>query len=158
MLYSVEADDSNGWESVTRGVSVADLDGDGGPDLAFLNGKGLFRVVRGRDGRQLYEFDAATVCEKPLNSGSHGVTIADLNGDGRLEVFFVVGGGEQDNWHGMAVCLTGFAGRGPGWYTFRHDHRNSGNIETPLEPALAARLAGTGLRPSGTSSGPALER
>lgn len=139
ILYSVPADESNGMASVTRGVSVADLDGDGGPDLAYLNNQGLFRVLRGRDGVRLYEFDAAGVCKPKPTSGSHGPIIADLDGDGRLDVFFVVGGNYK-NQHGTALCLTGFRGRGPGWYMFRHDHRNTGNVKTELEPALLRHL------------------
>lgn len=138
-LYSVAADESNGNDSVTRGVSVADLDGDGRPDLAFLNDKGLFRVIRGRDGALLYEFDAAKVCKEELVSGSHGPTIADLDADGKLDVFFVVGG-DMKNKHGSAICLTGFAGSGPGWYMLRHDHRNTGNVQTELEAALLKHL------------------
>lgn len=138
-LWSVPADESNGLESVTRGVSVADLDGDGGPDLAYLNSKGLFRVLRGRDGARLYEFDAAKAADKPVVQNSHGVTIADLDADGKLDVFFVVGG-DSKNRHGQAVCLTGFGGTGPGWTMLRHDHRNTGNVATALEPALVERL------------------
>ena len=33
-----------------RAPDLADLDGDGGPDLAYINSQGLFRVLRGRDG------------------------------------------------------------------------------------------------------------
>lgn len=139
ILWSVAADESNGFESVTRGVSVADLDGDGGPDVAYLNSKGLFRVLRGRDGARLYEYDAAKAVDQPIVQNSHGVTIADLDADGKLDVFFVVGG-DSRNKHGAAICLTGFAGSGPGWTMLRHDHRNTGNVGTALEPALVERL------------------
>jgi len=140
-LYSVKADEAMGW-GVTRGVAVADLDGDGGPDLAYLTGNGMFRVVRGRDGATLYEFDAGTLSKKPLMQGSHGPMIADLDGDGRLDVFFVVGGGLEKDKFGIAVCLTGFAGRGEGWYMFRHDHWNTGNVKTEIEEAVRNCIPG----------------
>ncbi len=139
ILYSVPADEPGQWYGVSRGVAVADLVGDGAQDLAFVNGRGRFRVIRARDGAPLYEFDSATIHDQPIRYNSHAVTIADLNGDGRLDAFFVVGGA-MENPHGRAICLTGFDGRGPGWYTFRHDSRNTGNILTPLEPALMKRL------------------
>jgi outer membrane protein assembly factor BamB len=128
-------------DSSTRGVSVADLDGDGYLDVATLSGSGLFRVERGKDGRVLYEFDAATLTEESLRSSSHGVTIADLTGDGKLDVFFVVGG-TRPRRHGLAVCLTGFPGRGRGWYAFRHDAANTGNTQTPLDPKLLLHIEG----------------
>ena len=128
-----------GWDGVTRGVAVADLDGDGRRDVASLAGNGLLRVFRGRDGALLYEFDARSVSEKPLASSSHGVTIADLTGDGKLDVFFVVGATRPES-HGLAVCLSGFRGKGPGWYMLRHDPRNSGNVDTELEPVLLEHI------------------
>ncbi len=145
--YRVRADPrpstTNAWP-VTRGVAVADLDGDGGLDFAYVTGRGFFRVIRGRDGAVLYEFDAATLekegDEVALGSGSHCPIIADFDGDGMLDVFFVTGGTKGTERRGRAVCLTGFAGTGPGWYMFRHDQGNSGNVLTPLDEAIAARI------------------
>jgi outer membrane protein assembly factor BamB len=124
---------------VTRGVSVADLDGDGKPDLAYLTSDGLFRAVRAADGKAICEFDAETVTHAQLSDGSSGPVIADLGGDGRLDVFFVVGwGGEKKKdgtaapRHGMAVCLTGFGGKGEGWTMLRHDPQNTGNVGTAV--------------------------
>lgn len=139
VLYSVPADESRGMDSVTRGVSIADMDGNGRADLVVLNSRGLLRVLRARDGRTLYEFDASKLANGPVASNSHGPVIADFDGDGRLDAFFVVGGDYQRQ-HGAAVCLTGFAGSGPGWYMLRHDARNTGNTMTELEPALRKRL------------------
>jgi outer membrane protein assembly factor BamB len=128
------------YEAVTRGVSIADLDGDGKPDLACLNGAGLFRVLRGSDGKVLWELDAAKLAADKVTMNSSGPVIADLDGDGLMEVFFVVGSGDPKKRHGTAVCLTGFPGKGPGWYMLRHDPRNTGNAATPLDPTLAKHL------------------
>jgi outer membrane protein assembly factor BamB len=138
ILYSIDLG-LGGMSVVSRGVAVADLDGDGAPDLAFTTGGGELRVARGRDGAPLYAFDASTVHDRPVRHASHAPTIADFDGDGKLEVFFVVGGDYKDR-HGRAICVTGFAGTGAGWYSFRHDERCTGNASTPLEPALAARI------------------
>jgi outer membrane protein assembly factor BamB len=128
--------------TVTRGVSVADLDGDGSLDLAYVTDRGLFQAMRGRDGVVLYEFDGAAVHHRESASSCHGPLLADLDGDGRLDAFFVVGGDNEDR-HGSALCITGFLGTGEGWYQFRHDARNTGNVATALDPALRGRLPRT---------------
>jgi outer membrane protein assembly factor BamB len=143
-LWSVRFDKPGTFWGVTRGVSVADLDGDSRPDLAALNGRGLFKVLRATDGSTLVEFDAASVFDGKLEVTCSAPIIADLNGDGKLDVFFVVGrASSQDpqNNAGMAICLTGFAGaaKNPdgssaGWFSHRHDQCNSGNTATPIDP------------------------
>ena len=123
---------------VSRGVAVADLDGDGGPDLAFSNGRGELRVVRGTDGKLLYSFDPSALHGQPLATSSHCPIIADFNGDGKLDVFYVIGSAKTQTKesHGRAICLTGFKGKGEGWYMFRHDLGNTGNKATPLDDAV----------------------
>jgi outer membrane protein assembly factor BamB len=142
------------YDSVTRGVAVADLNGDGHPDLAYLTGGGLFRVLDARDGHMIYEYYASSINADGLKTGdcSHCPVIADLGGDGYLDVFFVVGGpppdarssrGEKVTRYGTAVCLTGFPGKASptnSWLMFRHDPRNTGNPATPLDPSLARHI------------------
>ena len=144
ILWSVDAKGAarGRWGSITRGVSIADMDGDGKLDVVALYGSGILRVLRGKDGKVLYEFDASTLTKQSLSGSSHGPVIADLNGDGRLDVFFVVGATRPKS-HGLAVALTGFRGKGRGWYMLRHDARNTGNILSELSPALEAHLPKT---------------
>jgi hypothetical protein len=61
----------NEW--VTRGLSIADLSGDGHPDLAYLTSRGYFRVIDERDGKPLFEFDGAGVLAEGqrASDGSH---------------------------------------------------------------------------------------
>jgi hypothetical protein len=127
---------------VTRGVAISDLDGDGALDLAFSNGQGRLRVMRATDGVILYDFDPRSIHPDPLTTSSHCPIIADFDGDSRLDVFYVVGSAnaQTKEFHGRAICLTGFEGTGEGWYMFRHDHLNTGNRATPLEPALRAHI------------------
>jgi outer membrane protein assembly factor BamB len=151
--WRVPVTDSKTYDSVTRGVAVADLNGDGHPDLAYLTGNGSFRVLDARDGHVIYEFDASALDAEGRKIGdcSHCPVIADLDGDGYLDVFFVVGGPppdartgtEKPTRYGTAVCLTGFPGKASptnSWLMFRHDPRNTGNPATPLDPSLTRHI------------------
>ncbi|MFO0826564.1 MAG: FG-GAP-like repeat-containing protein [Phycisphaerales bacterium] len=151
VLWSVAFDAPGRYWSVTRGVSIADMDGDGKLDLCALNGRGLFKVLRGADGATLYELDTAPLCERKFDSSSHLPLVADFDGDGKVDVFFVIGHGnaqKPDEGAGLALCLTGFEGPARnkdgslnGWFMHRHDAQNTGNVATPLSDALRARIA-----------------
>lgn len=131
---------------------MADLNGDGHPDLAYLTSRGYFRVIDERDGAPLYEFDGASSLQEgqKASDGSHSPVLADFNGDGKLDAFFVLGGGGERQAdgtyaarYGVAVCITGFAGTAThrnGWYMFRHDLENTGNPETELDPQIAKQV------------------
>jgi D-alanyl-D-alanine-carboxypeptidase/D-alanyl-D-alanine-endopeptidase len=112
-----------------RGASIADLDGDGKLDIAYLLDNGAFGVRRGFDGRLLYSLPARLAFDGRVMSNNHGPLLADLSGDGQLDAFYVIGhGSSRQAGGGVAVCVTGFAGKGPGWPMLRHDLRNSGNF------------------------------
>jgi outer membrane protein assembly factor BamB len=150
VVWSVPFDSASSAWSVTRGVSIADMDGDGMPDLCAMNGRGIFKVLRGSDGATLHEYDAAQLCTHKVTSNSHVPLIADFDGDGKVDVFFVVGYGSSqklDEGTGVAVCVTGFGGPARtkdgalnGWFMHRHDQHNTGNIATPLPESLRKRL------------------
>lgn len=145
IVWKSDVTAKSGWDSVTRGVAIADLSGDGRQDLAYLTGDGFFKVLDARDGSLLYSYDASGVCGegKKVSQSSHCPVIGDLDGDGLLDVFFVVGGmeerkdGEPMKRYGAAVCLGGFAGKASAtnqWPMFRHDASNTGNVRTPIAP------------------------
>ena len=132
------------YESVSRGVAVADMDGDGVPDLAYLTSHGLFRVLSAK-GEVIYEFDAGSLLGEGHTASdcSHGPILVDLDGDGRLDAFFVIGGGgealaggKHAERYGLAVALTGFGGKATptnAWTMMRHDLGNTGNTATPVK-------------------------
>jgi outer membrane protein assembly factor BamB len=134
-----------GWGGAHRGASIADLDGDGNLDIAYLLDNGSFGVRRGRDGELLYELAASRITDQTVASNANGPVLADLDGDGFLDAFYVVGRGQSsgsDANFGVAVCVTGFRGRGPGWPMLRHDAHNSGNFHTAQSEALQSALSG----------------
>ena len=134
ILWSVPVDDTGGMESVTRGPVVADMDGDGGPDVLTLNGAGLLRVFRGRDGARIGEFDAAKALGKRVQRASHAPIVIDVDGDGDMEVFVVVGDSSAQPRWGAALCIDGFPGRGPAWTRMRNSPRNDGWCRAPAGP------------------------
>jgi outer membrane protein assembly factor BamB len=113
---------SESYGSISRGAAIADWNGDGTPDVLFGASDRKFRGLDGKTGRELFEYDATVKGEVYESIGSAPV-VADFDGDGRLDVFFVVGKGTSDETkpqnYGRAVALKGLAGRGPGWPTFR---------------------------------------
>jgi hypothetical protein len=129
-VYSEPAAPSSQAWAVTRGVVLADLDGDGKPDLAYTDGTGRLTVRRGTDGALLAAFEGESVLKKRPQTSSHAPVIADFDGDGLLDVFYVAGHGDaRGGSFGAAICLKGFKGKGPGWPTMRHDERNTGAHE-----------------------------
>lgn len=122
--------DAAAYDAVSRGVSVTDLDGDGTLDLIYLTARGRFVARRATDGAVISSLDVANAVGIAADHGSHCPTIADLNGDGKVEVFLVVGnpGTNGAGAIGEAVCLTGFEGSGPAWTQMRRDRTNTGNV------------------------------
>jgi outer membrane protein assembly factor BamB len=125
------ADGTEKWRSpeygsVPRGVAVADLDGK--PALLFGAKDRRFRALRGNTGAELLAHDA-TLKGHVYEGIDSGPLVADVDGDGILEAFFVVGKGTSDKTrpenYGRAVALK--VGKGTGrWDTFRGTLRRTG--------------------------------
>jgi hypothetical protein len=140
------------WSATTggnmfRGAALSDIDGDGILDVVFGSEDGILRALKGSNGQVIW------TCDLQAHYGmvfemDHAPVIADLNNDGRLDVFVIGGYGISDPWtnnHGRAYALTAGDGSGPGWPMFRHDCLHSacfpiavnqpptmGNISGPL--------------------------
>jgi len=145
-MYALKHDGSLLWSYPTggliwRGASVADIDGDGWLDVCFCSEDGLIRIVNGTNGDLIWSFDAENDYGDTFEI-DHAPVIVDLNGDEKLDVFFVGGYGiyPPDDNYGRAYAFSLSNGSGFGWNMFRHDHRNSGCYSTisnnpPLIPA-----------------------
>ncbi|MFN0016775.1 MAG: PQQ-binding-like beta-propeller repeat protein [Pirellulaceae bacterium] len=116
------------YGSVGRGAAAADVNRDGLPDLLFGASDRKFRAVEGKTGRELWAFDATTKGHvyEMLDSGP---VIADFDGNGTLDAFFVAGKGTSDKTraenYGRAYALS--VGKGSGvWPMFRGNLRRTG--------------------------------
>jgi len=114
-----------------RGSAIADVDGDTVPDLVFGADDGVLYARRGDDGSEVWTYDLQAHYGRTFRI-DHAPVIADLDGDGTLDIFVVGGVGTssepQDN-HGRAYALSAGGGTGPGWPMFRRDLRHSACFE-----------------------------
>jgi outer membrane protein assembly factor BamB len=119
-----------------RGASIADIDDNGELDVVVGDSNGIIRVLRGNTGANIWSFDAKADYGQATFEIDHGPIIADLDGDEKLDIFFVGGRGYSSdpmNNYGRAYALRAGNGGGKGWCMFRHDFSNSGCFDNCRE-------------------------
>lgn len=138
------------WSATTggnmfRGAGLSDVDGNGVLDVVFGSDDGILRALKGSSGQVLW------TCDLQAHYGmvyeiDHAPVIADLDNDGRLDVFIIGGYGISNPWtnnHGRAYALSAGNGSGPGWPMFRHDPLHSGCFTVPEnQPPSGGNISG----------------
>jgi outer membrane protein assembly factor BamB len=114
--------------SIPRGVAIAEVDGQ--PTVVFGGKDRQFRCLDGKTGKQLWAFDASI--QKHIYEGIDSApVVADFDGDGILEAFFVSGKGTSDKTKpqnfGRAFAIKLGKGKG-GWPMFRGNLRRTGTV------------------------------
>ncbi len=133
-LHMLNAEDgSEVWSSplaasLDRGCAPVDADGDGDLDVLYFAGCSV--IARdGKSGDVTFTYDAPRK-GSTYEEISCAPVIADFDGDGTLDVFFVIGQGtstdEFKRNHGIAMAVR-LKGKGTGWPTFRGNLRRTGH-------------------------------
>jgi outer membrane protein assembly factor BamB len=116
------------WDAF-RGPVLADVSGDGELDVLFCTQHDRrLHVLSGKDGRQVWAFQprGPSGDERPHTPNTCPV-VADLDGDGTVEVFFVAGSTGHPGTFGRGFTLK-TKGKGPPWKTFRRDLLHHGCV------------------------------
>ncbi len=129
-----------------RGAALANIDGDTVVDVIFGDDSGVLTALTGTAPDPIWTIDLEAHYGSTFQI-DHAPTVADLDGDGKLDVFVVGGYGTSSPpppSHGRAYMLSAGEGTGPGWPMFRHDRLHSAYFDRD----------GTG-GPGGAAPGPA---
>ena len=94
---------SHSWHDGNAGAVVADLDGDGKKEAIFASDAGVISVYDADKGTPRWSFDARDRGASP-GSITLAPLVADLDGDGKMEIVFAA----RSNPHGV-------------WFALRHD-------------------------------------
>ena len=142
-IYVVNGYNSNAMYSYTsssasfRGSVISDLNGNGKLDLISSHFMGEVRAIEPFTGN-LWTFNALPYfptypANIPYIFADNAPLVADFDGDGALDVFFVMGYGTYSinpNATGKAFMIKGGVGKCPEWTMFRHDQNRTGYIST----------------------------
>jgi outer membrane protein assembly factor BamB len=118
-----------------RGSVVSDLNGNGKLDLVSSHYMGKVYAVEPFLGN-LWTFDALSYFPTypstvPYISADNAPLVSDFDGDGMLDVFFVMGYGTytvNPNATGKAFLVKGGVGTCPEWLMFRYDQKRTGYL------------------------------
>ncbi len=114
----------------TQDVAIGDVDGDGDLDMVFANEKGLDRLVLNDGTGRFAPAPEDHLPLPPTATDSRDVELADIDGDGDLDIFFGVVGWSRE---GLAARNRLLVNDGKGVFTDETDSRLDGPDDDTLD-------------------------
>lgn len=113
-----------------RGVTVADINDDGYPDIIYGTSQGILSAIDGFTRQKLFDLDLRAEYGDPRFELDHAPLIADFDGDGNLDIFIAGGYGvyPKDDNFGRAYLIGVGPGEGPDWLMFQQDPWRRSNV------------------------------
>jgi hypothetical protein len=137
------------WTSFVQGVEAIDIDGDGDIDIAEAKPSGPSTIYLSDGTGHFYNAGAEMGLPQTLNQGDNGMTFADVDNDGDLDLA-VIGGGRVDLFRNSDNSFTKYQtidynGRNKGFHVSFGDFDHDGNLDLFLSGENVYKNDGQGI-------------
>ena len=137
------------WTSFVQGVVSLDIDGDGDIDIAEAKPTGPSTIYLNDGTGHFYNAGADMGLPQTLNQGDNGMTFADVDNDGDLDLT-IIGGGRVDLFSNADGIFTkyqtiNYTGRNKGFHVSFGDFDHDGDLDLFLSGENVYKNDGQGI-------------
>ncbi|MEL6824577.1 MAG: FG-GAP-like repeat-containing protein, partial [Calditrichota bacterium] len=126
-----------------RASAISDINNDGTLDVVFGSDNGRLYAFSGNSGSEVWNLNLREHYGASNFGLDHGPVIADLNGNGILDVFIAGGYGvtppTSANYGRVYSVSTGSPG-GPDWTMFRRDYLRNARVDLPPPTGISNNI------------------